>query len=292
MTARIASRPEPRPGPPAEDGPSLGLLDGDRLALEYQAGRRQALAELHRGLRPLILQTVGQLASQGLPPTLDARDLSQQSWLILDDLARRWRPSLGAFVAYAVSSLPWALARYVRHHSPAQRARVRVETVEEDELQRLFEELAGEDGRAWDDELAIQERLAPLPPLERRVVALRVLERYSFQAICVSLGITRSRARRAFSRGLALLRGERPQPGEDLERLVRALHLGAAPDGQLPGRAWVCAQTGFSQDRYARLMRCLVAAGCIRGRTSRQPGWLVDPDATATLRRAVTNHGR
>lgn len=263
----------------------------DPLALAYQAGQYELLGELYRALQPQIAIIVRHTVARGLPSTLDARDLEQQSWLILADLARRWRPELGVFAAYVASSMPWALGRYVRRQLPTRRrANVQVVAVEGDELQRLLGEQAGEDGRAWDDRLVLQEQLARLPSLEQDVFTLRAMERRSFHAISTALEISASKAQRVFTRARSALRGERPsrpaaETDRDLERLVIALHQSATGDGRLPGRAWVCDRAGLSQTHYGTLMKRLVVAGCIHSRTERHPGRLVEREPEATLAR-------
>src|SRR5262249_31345061 len=70
------------------------------LALAYQAGgHSEALAELIELLRPLLRASLQRytIGSLMLPAPLDADDLQQQSWIILDGLARRWDPAGGDF---------------------------------------------------------------------------------------------------------------------------------------------------------------------------------------------------
>ncbi|MBI4492149.1 MAG: sigma-70 family RNA polymerase sigma factor [Chloroflexi bacterium] len=263
----------------------------DQLALAYQAGQRQRLGELYHALEPLIANILRRVGAQRLPGALEAQDLAQQSWVILAELAQRWQPELGAFGAYVVSSLPWALERYIVKHSPARRAaHVQVISIESEEALRLMNERAGDDGRAWDDRLACQELLARLPLLERDVLTQHVVERRSFSILAPALGLHPSKAKRLFAVARATLQDKPPgvaasELGPELGALVRTLHQGAAADGLLPGRVWVCTHTGLSQAHYAQLVQCLVAAGAIRGRTARRPGWLVERDAEATLRR-------
>lgn len=268
--------------------------NADRLVVAFQAGDRQVLGELFQAVEPLIGMVVRQIAGQGLPSALDVEDLEQETWLLLAELAGRWQPELGAFSSYVVGAMPWALGRYVRHHSPRHRAAsVQVLAVADQELERLAEERAVAMVPDAESDLACAELLAPLPSLERRVVALRVVEQRPFDVIAAELGAAATTVRRAYERGVARLRGSRPgvEPLDDLERLVLALHRGASSSGQLPGRAWACGEAHLSQGRYARLMQYLLSAGCIRGRTQRKPGRLVDRDAQATLRRIALWRG-
>jgi RNA polymerase sigma-70 factor (ECF subfamily) len=266
--------------------------EADRLVLALRAGQRQALGELYRSVEPLIGMVVRQIASQGLPSALDVDDLEQESWLLLAELAARWQPELGTFSSYVVGAMPWALGRYVRRHSPTYRAAsVQVLAVDDRELERLIEERSEETVHDVESELACAELLAPLPPMERSVVLMRVVERQPIEAIASALRLTATSVRRAYERGIARLRSARPippnEPLDDLARLVLVLHRGASADGRLPGRAWACGEACVSQGRYGQLMHYLVAAGCIRGRSQRKTGWLVDRDPDATLERVA-----
>ena len=95
----------------------------DALALRFQHGDLEALDELYRALEPALRATVWRTCQRGLPATLQAADLQQESWLILADLARRWEPRVGVpFAAYLALTFPWALGRYLRAQSPARRS--------------------------------------------------------------------------------------------------------------------------------------------------------------------------
>lgn len=281
-------------------------MEIDALALAYRDGRRKVLAELHAALRPAIGAALRRVAARGVRGPLDLGDLSQQSWVILADLARRWRPERGAFAAYVASSLTGALQRYARQAGSGRRAaRVLVVNLGEEELANALEQQVGEDGRSWDQRLILEELLAGLSERERLAFRARAGERKSFETLSAELGLTRRATRRLFARARAALRVEvraskvdgngagsaaALEPGTsnlepDVARLVRALHEGASSGGLLPGRGWVLARTGLSQGRYAELMQRLALAGCVRDRSARCPGWLVERDPEATLQR-------
>lgn len=183
------------------------------LALAYQAGERERLAALHAAVTPLIR---GQLArarlGRPLPGGLEPKDLEQQSWVIVAELALRWRPQLGAFGAYVRVSFAWELERYLRDHSPERHTRDRqavVRSTGHDELMDVAAEHPGTDGRAWDDRLVCAELLGRLEPRERTVLVLRSSEGWSFEAIARRLGLGhRSTALRIYRRAVQRARAE------------------------------------------------------------------------------------
>lgn len=286
------------------------VVKGDRaneLVLAYRAGRAELLTQIWEELRPILLTAIGRYGSGGrsLPSSLESGDLLQQSWLILDALARRWRPERGDFGAYVRTVFPWALWRYVRAELPGRGARgVRVDGVRHDELLDRCADRPGVDGRDWDEELGWAGMLDELEPLPRRVFVLHVIEDRSFAEIARALRLTDTGAYREYRRALDDLRSRaglevRPVGSDDrppadagqsraIERLVQALHEGVDVDGRLPGRAWVCARTGISEGRLARLMGLLVSLGCVEGRAARRAGRLVYATAAETLERVLS----
>ena len=269
------------------------------LALAHQGGQQDALPALVELLRPLMRAALFPYArgSLGLPASLDLDDLSQQGWLILDTLARRWDPAGGDFPAYVRVTFLWEVWRYVRALSPARRARtVRVDNVQHDTLLDRVDDHAGVDGRRWDDQLIALEMLSELDPIARWVLLLHVLEERPFQDVARALRLTQAGAYRAYRRALDQLRlraGLELDPDDALasesggqpaiERLVAVLHEGTTLHGRLPGRAVVCERAGLSEVRFARLMGLLVTRGCIVDRSARKPGRLVHPTVAETL---------
>lgn len=269
------------------------------LAHALQGGQTDALWSLVEVLQPLLRISIRryQHRSWSLPAALDLDDLRQQSWLILDSLARRWDPAVGDFPAYVRTALPWELWRYVKAQSPTRRARtVRVDNVQHDILIDRLEDRAGTDGRSWDDQLIAAEMLRDLDPIARWVFLLHLLEDRSFLDVAKALRLTQTMTYRAYRRALDQLRlragleldpddalARRPGSQPAVERLVRTLHENLTVHGRLPGRALVCAKTGLSEVRFARLMGLLVTSGCIIGRTPRQPGRLIHATAEETL---------
>jgi DNA-directed RNA polymerase specialized sigma24 family protein len=232
-----------------------------------------------------------------LPSTLDADDLHQQGWIILEGLARRWDPAGGEFPAYVRTTFPWEVWRYVRALSPSRRARaVRVDNMPHDLLMLRLADHTGADGRRWDEQLSAIEMLNTLDPIARWVFLLHVLEDQPFQAVAHKLRLTLPGAHRAYRRALDQLRlragleiapddARAGEPGgvPAVERLVTVLHEGMTQRGRLPGRATVCAQAGLSEVRFARLMGLLAQRGCIVGRSARRPGRLAHATAAETL---------
>ena len=269
------------------------------LALALQQGQPDALSSLVELFQPMLRLSIRRYQNRtlSLPAALDLDDLRQQSWLILDSLARRWDPAGGDFPAYVRTALPWELWRFVKAQSPSRRARtVRVDNVQHDILMDRLEDRPGTDGRNWDDQLIAAEMLNDLDPIARWVFLLHLLEDRSFLDVAKALRLTQTSTYRAYRRALDQLRlraGLELDPDDALarcpgsqpavERLVRALHDNITVHGRLPGRAIVCARTGLSEVRFARLMGLLVTSGCIIGRTPRQPGRLVHATPEETL---------
>ena len=235
-----------------------------------------------------------------LPTSLERNDLVQESWLILAELAERWDPAGGSFAAYFRVSFPWALARYVRHHSPSRRAKgVLVLGAERPDVQEQLDMYSGADGREWDHELAWSELLAPLTEREQAVLLLHLAEQKPFTTVARALQLTRPAAYRLYRRALKRVQGSSVRIGGrsifldadslnldregDLLELVQALHAGARANGRLPGRHWLMAETGLSEHRLTRLLGLLVEAGCVRDRASRRAGYLVYRNPAETL---------
>jgi RNA polymerase sigma factor (sigma-70 family) len=278
-----------------EDEPS-------QLALALRAGDQSVLPALHRALRPLMRSAFARYSQRpgALPAMLDPSDLEQESWLILADLAQRWRPAGGAFGAYFRVSFPWELARYVKHNSPSRRARgVLVLGAELPDIQEALDLRTGADGREWDGDLAWSELLESLSEMERAVLLLHLGNQKSFRAIGQALKITRPSAFRLYQRALRQVERSGVRVGRqtidlgardpnaagdaELTRLVRALHAGALGTGSLPGRAWLMARTGLTERRLNRLMARLVEAGCIVERSRRRAGRLAHASPRETL---------
>ena len=288
-------------GSPAVVGPDDAEVTAraNALALAHKAGQAGALSELVELLRPLLRAALYRYrrGSLVLPSSLDLDDLQQQTWLILDALARRWDPAGGDFPAYVRVTFLWEIWRYVRSLSPSKRARaVRVDTVKDEAVLDRIDEHAGVDGRRWDDQLIADEMLGELDPIARWAFLLHILEDRPFQDVARALQLTQAGAYRAYRRALDQLRlraGLELDPDDVLaseaggqpavERLVAVLHAGANIHGRLPGRAIVCERAGLSEVRFARLMGLLVTRGCIVDRSARKTGRLVHATAEQTL---------
>lgn len=285
--------------PPPEDVPS-------RLARAFQAGDRTVLAALHQELRPLMAQALFRYRARpgaeprALPTTLESGDLAQQSWLILADLAELWRPAGGSFGAYFRVSFPWALARYVRRHSPNRRSKVvRVLGAERPDVQEKIDSRSGADGREWDANLSWAELLENLTERERAVLVLHLGGGKTFTDLAQALRLTRPAAYRLYRRALKRVQGSSVRVGSktvfldpeslnlerrgDLVQVVRALHDSAQADGCLPGLLWLATRTGLPKHRLARLLSLLAEAGCVRERAPRHSGRLVHTSPEETL---------
>ena len=194
----------------ADGGPSDRAPDpANELALAYRSGRTELLPALFDALRPVLQPTLRRyrLNARSLPPALEPEDLVQQTWLILDRLARRWDPAGGDFGAYVRTTFPWALWRYIQYQSPGRRARaVRVDNVQHQELLDRFGDRPGTDGRAWDEQLIAAELLDELDPIERRAFLLHRVEERSLPEVGQALRLTSAGAFRTYHRALDRLR--------------------------------------------------------------------------------------
>ncbi len=195
----------PKEQPPGE---SPSLSDPDtilaELALRYQQGDREALALLHERLRPAIFATLGRLLRRPLPGPIAAEDLQQQSWIVLGELAGRWRPT-GSFLAYFVRTFERELRRYVARAQPVRgRRAIRVLAIPHDQLLGVIERRHVADDTAERATLFL-DQLAILTQAERVAVLLHVLEEQDFGAIGRQLQVSRATAHRLYRRGLARL---------------------------------------------------------------------------------------
>ncbi len=186
---------------PAASDPDLVFAE---LALRYQRGDSEALARLHERLRPAIFAAQGRLLRHPLPHPIAAEDLQQQSWIILGELAGRWRPT-GSFLAYFMRTFERELRRYVARAQPIRgRRATRVIAVPHDELLAVIERRdVGEN--VPEHNALFRDQLTCLTHAERVAVLLHVLEEQDFGAIGCQLNVSRATAHRLYRRGLARL---------------------------------------------------------------------------------------
>lgn len=286
MTGGGDGTPSPVLGSDRSDPPA-GLSQGERrrghaeeadaaaLVLRYQAGEADGLSALHRLLEPAIRSVVGRYRPAELPSALSMQDVSQQSWVVLAELAGRWRPG-GSFLAYFFRSFPLAIARYVR------RARSAGPTaIAEAEAGYLASDPA--ENALW------AEQLADLSRGERLAFLLHTVDQRDFDAIGCALGVSRATAHRLYQRARGRLAARLDGPGgprqPPMVRLVRALHAGVRRDGCLPGRRRVLAVAALTRSQYEALMAQLQAAGAVEARASGASGRLVGRTPAETLAR-------
>jgi RNA polymerase sigma factor (sigma-70 family) len=180
----------------------------DALALRFQQGDVDALDELYQALLPNLRAAIWRTCQRGLPATLQAVDLHQQSWLIVAELVRRWEPREGVpFAAYLALTFPWALGRYLRAQSPARRStHYQVYSTPHDRLVASMDVAPSDDGRDWDEQLYCQELVRGLEPRARAALWLHAVERRSFTEIAQALGVPRATAYDLYRRALACAR--------------------------------------------------------------------------------------
>jgi RNA polymerase sigma factor (sigma-70 family) len=248
------------------------------LALAYRAGRTELLPALFEALRPVLQPTLRRyrINARSLPAALEPEDLVQQTWLILDRLARRWDPTGGDFGAYVRTTFPWALWRYIQYQSPGRRARaVRVDNVQHHDLLDRFGDRPGTDGRAWDDQLIAAELLDELDPLERRAFLLHRVEERTLPEVAQALRLTSAGAYRTYRRALDRLR---LRAGLEIDAVDEALPAGrragdrfgpatSGSPGGPPGGA-----TSAPAREYGPLERLVEALHAGAGPDGRLPG--------------------
>lgn len=263
------------------------------LAVRYQAGDGEALGTLYERLRPAIGAVLRRYRGPGLPGTITTYDVAQESWVVLAELASRWRPS-GSFLAYFLRSFPGRMHRYVQRARPPRHTQsLDGATAAHDAPLSQTERTAGAVA-AVEEAVLWSEDLASLPPNERAACILRVIEGRDFNAVARALKVSRASAHRIFRRALDRLaastfslEGETRAEGRpsDVVRLVRALHALAGPDGALPGRRRIMAAVGVGRRQAAALMAQLEAAGAVAERGPSRPGRLVEATRAGTLER-------
>ena len=181
------------------EGPDeVSEFEAASLVLRYQGGDSEALELLHGRLGRIIGKMLRRYRATQLPSTVAPQDLTQQSWVIVAELARRWRPT-GSFLAYFFRSFPREVERYLVHARPNRRTKqVQVIAIPQQEVRwhvaQMLPRLA-----AWTDEIA------SLPVQQRVALLLRTMEGSSFDAIGQTLHVSRASAHRIYRRAVARL---------------------------------------------------------------------------------------
>lgn len=280
-----------------------------RLALCCRSGARHALEGLYEELKIEIHEFLGRhlLLRPELPVGLDVQDLFQQAYVELAEMALGWQPErLGSFLPYFRGSFRWRIGHYLRSQNPSRRsAHLRIVSVPHDALVRHAGDMAGLDGRSWGEVLALEELVRALPEPSREAVRLRIYEQLPASEVARRLGLSRSAAHRAFSRGLELLRSALAgapdlAPARDLNReggpslsalrrCVEALHLLAPGGSPLPSRDVLRQAAGLTWQEYEAAMARLRSAGCIVGRQRGHSGSLAFANASDTMRQLEAN---
>lgn len=252
------------------------------LARRYQAGEADALEALHTRLEPAIRFLLRSYRPRGLPSPIGVDDLHQQSWIVLAELAGRWRPP-GSFIGYFFRSFPRAIRRYVQAVERNTSAADLDDQTGVGEMALAYTAQSPEWAIRWSLELA------QLPANERTVLLLRTLDQQDFMDIARQLDVSLTAVQRLFRRArerlAAQLRADEPLDDgvPPLERLVRVLHASAKPDGTTAGRRRVLLLAGLTRRRYEAFMHDLEQAGVIRDRATGNPGRLVTSTPNETL---------
>ncbi len=173
-----------------------------KLVERFQRGEGQVLSELHERLGPAMGALLRTYRSSRLPSAITVQDLQQQSWIILSELAGRWKPR-GSFLAYFFRSFPHMVGRYVQVH------RRSAGIAHEDAIR--VAEARGPYGAVSEPPFAEPELdgwgLERLSGVEQAVFAMRAVDHESFEVIGTRLGVTRSSANRIYRRAHARLTG-------------------------------------------------------------------------------------
>jgi RNA polymerase sigma factor (sigma-70 family) len=186
-----------------EKPPEVSESEAASLVLRYQAGDSEALELLHDRLGRIIGKMLRRYRATQLPSTVAPQDLTQQSWVIVAELARRWRPS-GSFLAYFFRSFPREMERYLVHARPNRRTKqAQVIAIPHDELLGAAEKMVARDSFA--DRATWADEIASLPVDQRVALLLRTMEGSSFDAIGQTLHVSRASAHRIYRRAVARL---------------------------------------------------------------------------------------
>ena len=180
-------------------GPRSPVTEPEAAALvvRYQDGDPEALALLHDRLGVIILSVLRPYRTATLPSAVTYQDIVQQSWVILAELAERWRPH-GSFLAYFFRSFPRALRRYVAVAGAHRGSKwARVVSVPYEELLRAADALGGLHQEP--EQLLWRQQVGELPVDQRVALTMHVLDGESFEAIGRTLRISRASAARSSS---------------------------------------------------------------------------------------------
>jgi RNA polymerase sigma factor (sigma-70 family) len=182
------------------------------LVVRYQGGEIEALELLHARLARPIGAALRRYRAPDLPSTVTRQDLTQQSWIIVAELARRWRPS-GSFLAYFFRSFPREVERFLTRSRPGRRTKqAQVVAVPHDELLGVASQLAAGEP-STEQTLAWTAEIASLPDQQRIALVLRTINGSSFDAIGQSLHVSRASAHRLYRRAVARLAFELTRRG-------------------------------------------------------------------------------
>src|SRR5437660_90411 len=157
-------------------------VEASDLVKRYQQGEAAALELLHARLGRAMARPLRRYHPAQLPSTVTRQDLTQQSWVILAELARRWHPT-GSFLAYFFRSFPREVERFVQRSHPGRRTKqTQVIAVPHDELLGAADKIAAGDPFA-DRALAWTDEIASLPPQQQAALTLRTIEGRTFDSI-------------------------------------------------------------------------------------------------------------
>ena len=203
MTDREDNALTPTPSQRERKPEEVIEAEASSLVLRYQAGEAEALWLLHDRLGRAIGSILRRYGKAPLPSTVTSQDLAQQSWVVLAELARRWRPS-GSFLAYFFRSFPREIERYIQRSRPNRRTKqTQMIGVPHDELMGTAAELVAP--AAFADQAAWAEEIASLPAPQRVALLLHAMEGSSFDAIGATLNVSRASAHRLYRRAVARL---------------------------------------------------------------------------------------
>lgn len=141
---------------------------------------------------------------------MELEDVQQQGYVALAETVLDWEPERrSSFLPYFFNSFPWRIDRYLRSQTPSRRSsRLQLYSLPHDLAVQLADEVAGQDGRDWDDSLAFEELLEGLPELPALAIRLHLFRGLPFAQVAGIAGVGRSTAHEAFGRGISILRTE------------------------------------------------------------------------------------
>lgn len=171
------------------------------LATRAAGGNAEAMGEIHNAFSFKIARFVRRYHPSPLPDGYDMEDLLQEAFVVFAELIGDWDG--GDFCAFFFGVFPWRLRRHFCKLARAWR-RDWIVYLDGEQMDLLLSGLTDIDRGFSSVEVA--STLVDLPDWAREVVLLRLEHGLSFSQIAATLGISRSRAYRAWTEALSRIK--------------------------------------------------------------------------------------